>query len=192
MAVVRSGAQKYQYGRIPFLTIHQAKGLEFPVVVLANLDRRNHGVPIVEQIVRPLLTLPASEPLEHIQDFDTMRMFYVALSRAKELLVLAHFAGRGQQMYKPFKSLLPDLPCLTSLDLSTLPPARLSDEALPKTYSFTGDYLLYQKCPRQYMIFRKLGFAPSRLQTVFFGSLVHRALEDLHHELIRRRAAGSD
>jgi hypothetical protein len=29
------------------------------------------------------------------------------------------------------------------------------------------------------------------LQTVFFGSLVHRTLEDLHHELIRRRAAGS-
>jgi DNA helicase-2/ATP-dependent DNA helicase PcrA len=181
----------FPHGRIPFLTIHQAKGLEFPVVVLGNLDRRNHGVPIVEQIVRPLLTRPAGEPLERIYDFDTMRMFYVALSRAKELLVLAHFAGRGQQMYKPFKSLLPDLPCLTSLDLSTLPPAKLSDEALPKTYSFTGDYLLYQKCPRQYMIFRKLGFAPSRLQTVFFGSLVHRTLEDLHHELIRRRAAGS-
>ncbi|HQI50213.1 MAG TPA: PD-(D/E)XK nuclease family protein, partial [bacterium] len=49
------------------------------------------------------------------------------------------------------------------------------------------DYLMYQRCPRQYMIFRKYGFAPARSETMFFGSLVHSTLEDLHHELIRRR-----
>jgi len=181
-------------GRIPFLTVHQAKGLEFPVVVLGNLDRRNHGIPIVEQIVRPLLTRPVSEPLERIHDFDTMRMFYVALSRAKELLILAHFKGPGQRMYEHFKSLLdaPDLPRLESFDPSTLPASVVKSEALPKTYSFTGDYLLYQKCPRQYMIFRKLGFAASLSQTAFFGALVHRTLEDLHHELIRRRRAAGN
>jgi len=37
------------------------------------------------------------------------------------------------------------------------------------------------------MVFRKYGFTPSRSQTMFFGNLVHQTLEDLHHELIRRR-----
>jgi DNA helicase-2/ATP-dependent DNA helicase PcrA len=39
------------------------------------------------------------------------------------------------------------------------------------------------------MIFRKYGFVPSRSQTMFFGSLVHQTLEDLHHYLIAQREA---
>ena len=49
-------------------------------------------------------------------------------------------------------------------------------------------YHFYQKCPRQYMIFRRYGFVPSRSQTQMFGSLVHRTLEDLHQFLIARRS----
>ncbi len=179
-------------GRIPFLTIHQAKGLEFPVVVLGNLDKRDRGAPLVERLVRPLLSRPAAEPLERLTEFDIARMFYVALSRAQNLLILAHFSGRGQRHQKAFDPILNEhVTRLADFDLHTLPPAAARDENLPKVYSFTADYLLYQKCPRQYMIFRKFGFVPSRSQTMFFGSLVHRTLEDLHHELIRRRTTGN-
>ncbi|RME46761.1 MAG: ATP-dependent helicase, partial [Caldilineae bacterium] len=76
-------------GRIPFLTIHQSKGLEFPVVVLGNPSKRNRGPTPMEKIVRPLLERDPGEPLERITDFDIMRMFYVALSRAKNLLIIA-------------------------------------------------------------------------------------------------------
>jgi DNA helicase-2/ATP-dependent DNA helicase PcrA len=117
-----------------------------------------------------------------------MRMFYVALSRAKNLLVIAHYKGSGQRMSDEFKTLLDDyFPRIPDLDLDSVPKAELKEETLPKSYSYTSDFLLYRKCPRQYMIFRKFGFVPSRSQTMFFGSLVHRTLEDLHHELIRRR-----
>jgi len=175
-------------GRIPFLTIHQAKGLEFPVVVLGNLDKRDHGAPLIERLVRPLLSRPAGEPLDRMTAFDIARMFYVALSRAQNLLILAHFSGRGQRQDEAFKPILNgNLPRLADFDLNSLPNAVATDETLPKVYSFTADYLLYQTCPRQYMIFRKFGFVPSRSQTMFFGSLVHRTIEDLHHEIIRRR-----
>jgi hypothetical protein len=40
----------------------------------------------------------------------------------------------------------------------TIPRAGPKEDALPKSYSFTSDYLMYRKCPRQYMIFRKFGF----------------------------------
>src|SRR5260370_39061998 len=81
-------------GRIPFLTIHQSKGLEFPVVVLGNLRKDNHGPPKIETLVQPLVQRE-SEPLDRMAEFDIMRMFYDALSRAKNLLVLAHFKGSG-------------------------------------------------------------------------------------------------
>lgn len=83
-------------GRIPFLTIHQSKGLEFPVVVLGNLRKDIHNPSVVELVMRPLMTREPGEPLDRMSEFDINRMYYVALSRAKNLLVLAHFKGRGQ------------------------------------------------------------------------------------------------
>lgn len=174
-------------GRIPFLTIHQSKGLEFPVVVLSNPRKDNKGPQHIEEIVAPLLDR-AGEPLERQAAFDIMRMFYVALSRAQNLLVLAHLKGPGQRINKPFQEMLDaTFPRLDKFKLSSVLVANAKDEDLPKNYSYTADYLLYQKCPRQYMIFRKYAFVPSRSQTMFFGSLVHRTLEDLHQFLISER-----
>ena len=42
-------------GRVPFLTIHQSKGLEFPVVVLGSPDKRRFGADQKECIIRELL-----------------------------------------------------------------------------------------------------------------------------------------
>lgn len=175
-------------GRIPFITIHQSKGLEFPVVILGNPRKENRGPQAVEKLVHPLLEREG-EPLERMPEFDTMRMFYVALSRAKNLLVIAHFKGRGQRMNPPFQALLGErFPKIPEFDLSTLPEAKLDDKELPKNYSYTGDFLLYKKCPRQYMILRKYGFVPSRSQTMMFGNLVHKTLDDLHQYLIWLRS----
>lgn len=173
-------------GRIPFITVHQSKGLEFPVVILAN-PRKSEDLQPIEQMVEPLLTRKG-EPLDRMPKFDVMRMFYVALSRAKNLLVIAHFKGRGQSLHKAFADMLgTNIPRIPSLDISTVPAAKLEDQELPQSYSYTGDFLLYGKCPRQYMLFRKYGFVPSRSQTMFFGSLVHQTLDDLHQQLIDTR-----
>src|SRR5438445_11094093 len=86
---VEDADDPFPKGRIPFITIHQAKGLEFPVVVLGN-PRKDAKVQFVETLVKPLLDREG-EPLDRMAQFDVMRMFYVALSRAKNLLVLADF-----------------------------------------------------------------------------------------------------
>lgn len=178
----------FPLGRIPFLTIHQSKGLEFPVVVLGNLRKRRWPPNFVETSLRPFSGRSESEPLDRIPEYDEARMFYVALSRAQNLLILANFRGVGHYINQPFRTLLDDqFPCLESLDLSTVPSFEEQPSDLPRMYSYTSDFLMYKKCPRQYMIFRKYGFVPSRAQTAFFGSLVHKTLEDLHRELIRRK-----
>jgi DNA helicase-2/ATP-dependent DNA helicase PcrA len=120
--------------------------------------------------------------------FDVMRMFYVALSRAKNLLILAHFRGAGQKLHEAFADMLDGgMPRIPQLKLSAVPAARLEDQELPKSYSYTGDFLLYRRCPRQYMLFKKYGFAPARSLTMFFGSLVHQTIEDLHQRIIDSR-----
>jgi DNA helicase-2/ATP-dependent DNA helicase PcrA len=194
-ALWRRGESEYEdaddpfpKGRIPFLTIHQSKGLEFPVVVLGNPRKDDRGPQFVEEVVRPLLERDG-EPLDRLSGFDIMRMFYVALSRAKNLLVVAHYKGAGQSMHPAFRQLLDsELPRIASLDFQTLPAAPLVVEDTPRTYSYTVDYLHFLRCPRQYMIFRQFDFVPSRSQTMLFGTLVHRTMDDLHQWLIARRS----
>ncbi len=166
---------------MPFLTIHQSKGLEFPVVVLGSLYRAEREAPVVECAVRNLLN-KEGEPLEWIDKFDTMRIFYVGLSRAKNLLILPRYT-HAKAAEAEFKEILEEerLPLVSDLDPGTIPAAERKFEELGKSYSYTGDYLLYKRCPRNYMIYRKYGFVPSRGQTMFFGRLVHETVEDLHH-----------
>ncbi len=185
-------------GRISFLTIHQSKGLEFPVVVLGSVDKRERPADIKELIIRDLLKKDG-EPLEKISKFDNIRMFYVAMSRAKNLLVLPKISTtrseksipRADQLYatEEFKIFFStkSITTVSDFDFKTLPNVQYKQEDLGKTYSYTADYLIYVKCPRQYMIMRKYGFIASRTQTMFFGSLVHQTIEDLHHLLISER-----
>ncbi len=197
-ALWRRGESEYEdaedpfpKGRVPFLTVHQAKGLEFPVVVLGN-PRKQESVQKVEEIVRPLLVRSPGEPLDRIATFDVARMFYVALSRAQNLLVLCHYQGQGQRINEPFQTLLgEDFPRVEDLDLNGLPAvAPKHEQELPKTYSYTGDYLSYRACARRYMVYRRYGFVPARAQTMFFGSLVHRTVEDLHEWLRAQTEVG--
>lgn len=175
-------------GRVPFLTIHQAKGLEFPYVVLGSLRKDERGADPVEVIIRELLH-KEGEPLEKITNYDKMRVFYVGLSRAKQLTILPHFnlgkINTSQEFIDIFAQ--EHLPFLSAVNLKDLPEIQVESGELGKNYSYTADFLNYQQCPRKYMIFRKYGFVPSRSQTMFFGSLVHQTIEDLHHLLISEK-----
>lgn len=194
-ALFRRGESEYENpedpfprGRIPFLTIHQSKGLEFPIVVLGHLGKRDNGPQAVERLVKPLLARTGGEPLDRMSEFDIMRMYYVALSRAQNLLVLTDCSGQGNTTHKSFTALLDaSMPRLAGFDVSTVPAASSAHDASPRNYSYTSDYLAYIRCPRQYMVFRRYGFVPSRSQTMMFGSLVHRTLDDLHQLLIAQR-----
>lgn len=193
-ALYRLGESEYEdaddpfpKGRVPFLTIHQSKGLEFPVVVLGAVYKGEKAADKKEVIIRQLLN-KQGEPLDRISHFDNMRMFYVALSRAQNLLVLPRYT-HGFAATDIFKEIFETYPLqsISDFNLKHLPVAEDNQKDLGKSYSYTSDYLLYYKCPRNYMIFKKYGFVPSRSQTMLFGSLVHKSIEDLHHLLIHER-----
>lgn len=168
-------------GRIPFLTIHQSKGLEFPVVILGAFNKQER---ISEMDKRLADVIEGKEPLDKQSKFDAMRKFYVAMSRAEKLLILndaSHYVA------KDFSEFTKSLPELCTLEMEEIGKVQVKDESLPKSYSFTGDFNFYRQCPMQYQVFKKFDFPPSRAQTMAFGSLVHQTLEDLHEYLISKK-----
>ena len=171
-------------GRVPFLTIHQSKGLEFPVVFVPNTVRRARPR-ICEDLIEPFLGIDR-EPKDRRADFDEARRFYVAFSRAENLLVIPRSPKYVGKQTEPILAKISDL---SSLDIDSLPEAKAAGDTLPRNYSYTGDYTFYRQCPRRYMAFRKYGFAGSRTQTAAFGILVHRTIEDLHRKLLENRKA---
>jgi len=182
-------------GRIPFLTIHQSKGLEFPVVVLGSPDKKKFRADKKEKIIRELLPGKGGEPLEKIPVFDTMRMFYVALSRAQNLLIISRF-GRGNKTpptsyfetseFALFFS-ANNIPTIPTLNLDSVPSVNEKKDDIAKSYSYVSDYIFYKKCPRQYMVMRKYDFVPSRSEKMLFGTLIHQTIEDLHNLLLNER-----
>ena len=62
-------------GRIPIITVHQAKGLEFDEVYIAGCNDR---------------TFPSYRSIKEHQLGEEMRLFYVALTRAKKRLFISY------------------------------------------------------------------------------------------------------
>jgi len=95
--LIRDGVSEYEdkennapSGYVPFLTIHQAKGLEFPVVVvgsLGDIPRKNNNQ-WIDLIASEHYHREKFEPEDQIKYFDFWRKYYTAFSRAKELLLL--------------------------------------------------------------------------------------------------------
>jgi len=175
-------------GCVSFLTIHQAKGLEFPVVVVGSLDtvpRKQYGD--LDELLEPYLSRPPFEPLPYTKFYDFRRLYYTAFSRAQNLLALACplQTGRWPSPSKYFRDLVDDLPSWRSVPLEQLPLEAIREVALKREYSFTSHLALYETCAEQYRFFRELEFAPVRTNPVLFGTLVHQTIEDIHKTVLR-------
>ena len=101
-------------GHVSFLTIHQSKGLEFPVVLVDSLyatPRKQHTL-LEEKLEQGYLARPAYEPLSQTKFYDFRRLYYTAFSRAQNLLVLttAEKAGNGRTPSAYFADYYRNLP----------------------------------------------------------------------------------
>lgn len=92
------------YDAVNILTVHGAKGLEFPVVFMVNLvsqrfptRNRSDVFPIPDDLIKEVLP----EGDEHVQ--EERRLFYVGMTRAKDHLYLtsADYYGNGVRKKKP-------------------------------------------------------------------------------------------
>lgn len=171
--------QPFPKGHVQVMTIHQAKGLEFPVVVVGSLSTQLSSPKQIDRDLAPFYHRPPFEPENRITLFDRMRLHYVAFSRPQKVLVLtAHEPPKDH-----FTAIWQGLPQWPYVQKELLAAQRFeARERMPvkKTYSFTGDLKIYETCPRQYQFFREYDFTPSRSAVIFFGLLVHQTIEEIH------------
>ncbi|MCS6926738.1 MAG: ATP-dependent helicase [Candidatus Binatia bacterium] len=171
--------QPFPKGHVQVMTIHQSKGLEFPVVVVGSLATQLSSPKQVDRDLAPFYHRPPFEPENRITLFDRMRLHYVAFSRPQNILVLTA-SETPRDHFAPIWQGLPQWPYVQK-ELLAVQRFRLRERMpVKKTYSFTGDLKIYETCPRQYQFFREYDFTPSRSAVIFFGLLVHQTIEEIH------------
>lgn len=180
-------------GCVSFMTIHQSKGLEFPVVLVDSLN----SVPRrAEETIDRALALHYREavdfePPDRIKYFDFWRLYYTAFSRARDLLILTgpedrEAKGQGRlpsAYFVPIYDSLPDWE-EAGLDSGRFRVSKAEPPRIKREYAFTSHILLYEDCPLQYKFFRELDFAPVRTNAILFGTLVHQTIEDAHKAVL--------
>jgi DNA helicase-2/ATP-dependent DNA helicase PcrA len=178
-------------GCVSFLTIHQSKGLEFPVVIVGSLGTspRKQHTDLDELLQTHYLSKPPFEPLEHTKFFDFRRLYYTAFSRAQNLLVLTcqEVQGHGKTPSKHFEEFFYSLADWRNkaFRVEKVPLDTVKEVNVKKEYSFTSHLTLFENCAEQYRFFKELEFSPVRKNPILFGTLVHQTLEDIHREVLR-------
>ena len=179
-------------GSIAFMTIHQAKGLEFPVTIVGSLHAspRKQHTELDEILQDKYYGRKPFEPLDRIKGFDFKRLYYTAFSRAKNLLVLScqeekTAKGKLRIPTAHFQPFYTPLPAWRGVDLSSLQVDAVRPSSFKGRYSYTSHVLVYEGCPRQYQFFKYWEFTPVREGPMLFGQLVHQTIEDVHKSVLR-------
>ena len=168
-------------GCVSFMTIHQSKGLEFPVVVVGSLGSvpKRNSDPLMYSVESRFFHRRPFEPMSDIKYFDFWRLYYTAFSRAQNLLVLSKKKA-DSKYFGEYIDILPDVSDFTER-------VRFADVKSvnnKNTYSFTSHIAVYDDCPKQYMFMREYGFAKNFQVHSSVGTLVHATLEDMNNFII--------
>jgi DNA helicase-2/ATP-dependent DNA helicase PcrA len=200
--IIDGGIEEYEdfeeqapSGCVSFMTIHQSKGLEFPVVLVGSLN----AVPRTQLSELDIIlqtnyySKPPFEPLDRLKFYDFYRLYYTAFSRAQNLLVLTaqEKGGSGKNPSKYLEPIYGNVPSWQheSFDMATLELEQIKPTNIKHVYSFTSHILLYENCPLQYKYFKELEFVEVRTGGVLGGSLLHQTIEDIHKAVLRKEEA---
>ncbi len=182
------------------LTVHSAKGLEFKTVFLVNLvqDRfpsrkRGEGIRLPDKLIKEILP----EKDAHLE--EERRLFYVGMTRAKDLLYLTS-AANFQNLKKPKKTSqfiteavggeekvdfekvsLPQLRRIKNFRKIEKAKCKMSKEMLMKKKPLVlsnkqiDDYIT---CPKKYFYINILRIPLLRNHAIVFGSAIHNTIQD--------------
>jgi DNA helicase-2/ATP-dependent DNA helicase PcrA len=190
---------------VAVLTVHKAKGLEFPVVFLPGMvagrfpgTGRGDGLPLPVGLGRGGPTTPERALAEE------RRLCYVAMTRARDELVLSHaadYGGARARRVSPFVLEALDLPTVAAPGSGVAPPTpeerlaafdRLEPPAAPERGPITEPLSLsfyqvddYLTCPRKYHYAHVLRVPLAPHHAIVYGAALHKAVQLFHHRHAR-------
>ncbi|MDD5251237.1 MAG: ATP-dependent DNA helicase [Patescibacteria group bacterium] len=183
---------------VRILTVHAAKGLEFPYVFIVDLvDKRFPTVARGGDIELPPTLAKEELPEGDFHLEEERRLFYVALTRAKDGIFLTSAEDYGgKQKKKPSLFLnelgLDGVPLLapTGERLSEPAPAPTSGKITLKTPSYLSfsQVAAYDNCPLQYKYAHVIRIPSFGKPTQSFGNTMHNVLEWFMRETSERSA----
>lgn len=192
---------------IKIMTVHAAKGLEFPYVFVVNLvDRR---FPTIErddsiEIPEPLIKEKTSGGDIHLQ--EERRLFYVAMTRAKKGLFFTSAEEYGGTRKKKLSRFLSELGYGRGESTSSyaresrydFSPQRHPQEKkqqqnihqwiLPTSLSFT-QLAAFQKCPLQYKYAFLIRIPTFGRPSFSFGKTIHATLQHFFQDIAEQMNA---
>ncbi len=202
---------------VNILTVHSAKGLEFPVVFLVNLTEerfptrhKKETISIPDDLIKEIL--PTGD--YHIE--EERRLFYVGLTRAKDQVFLSSskFYGEGKRQRKISRFVIETLgqelidrqldikkeskSQLTIFDFKQTKQINILNgtgiarnaptERLPITNNFSYSQLnSYKTCPLQYKYQYVLKIPTTSTASESFGTTIHKTLQDFYSDFLKNK-----
>ena len=174
---------------IPFLTIHQSKGLEFPVVIVFSLTSkpsRYDDDELSRQTSIDRLINSNSKLSENDKEkFDFYRKFYVAFSRAKNLLVLSCYEMGVSENFKPFFYSVRGVNSL-QFNINEIDLDQVSKKDERKVLSYTTDIAPYRHCPMKYYLVREKEYSTFSKKMFNLGIITHKAIEHINKLFLQK------
>ena len=185
---------------VNIITVHSAKGLEFPVVFLVNLVEerfpsrdRKEVIPIPDELIKEIL--PVGD--YHLE--EERRLFYVGMTRAKEKLFLTasdfYSQGKRKKRISPFvveslgEEVIKVKPVeranqLLLLDYQPLVKEKINENVPLYITSLSYTQIeTFKTCPLHYKLRYILNIPALPTASQSFGTSLHLALRDFYRTL---------
>lgn len=172
---------------VQIMTVHAAKGLEWPVLFLPRVSSMNFPSSRRNQGPDTFLSNSIFEQSEYASgDSGERRLWYVAITRCAKFL---HISSQNRDRKRPtpyFYEIKHDYLRDDGKDPTARskgsPTPRANSELLPTTYS---DLKYFWNCPFEYQLRALMGFRPGVKESYGYGQQIHNILAEVH-ELARK------
>jgi DNA helicase-2/ATP-dependent DNA helicase PcrA len=170
---------------VNIMTVHQSKGLEFPVVfVPALVDRRFPSARMDQEVDWYVPKDLFDKKRYQGREDDERRLFYVATTRAREMAVFSWFTQypRGPAKISRFVKNLAECPAkchLCKAGRCQPEPGPESDGKQAILDTDFGQLLTFSECPYKYYLGHVCGFKPPIAPALGFGKILHHVLAEL-------------
>jgi DNA helicase-2/ATP-dependent DNA helicase PcrA len=181
------GEQIASIDSVDILTVHQAKGLEWPIVFLPAMTDRRFPSTNAGRSQEWLLGKDVFSPAIRVRyeggESEERRLFYVALTRARDAVYASYFERITRktspspyliEIAKPHRSIQQR----SSLSLLPGPEAEMAVESPALEVSFS-DIANFEECGHRYRLSRLMGFQQELAIELGYGKALHHVLRQI-------------